>query len=91
MENSPDAPVYSDNENWAVLPNQWPDELNAVVTNFEEKKADVFYIYPTLFTDKKNSQWNAEGKLDFLCFGHVQNYLVLTRSLSNETKLTSSC
>ena len=62
LENSTDSPIYSDNENWTVLPNQWPDELNVVVTNFEEKKADVFYIYPTLFTDKKDSQWNANVK-----------------------------
>ncbi len=28
--------------------------------NLNDKNADVFYVYPTLFTDKKNSAWNAD-------------------------------
>ena len=56
---SPEAPDYSDNKDWAVLPSQWPKELEEVVGPHIKKEADVFYIYPTLFTDKKDAGWNS--------------------------------
>jgi hypothetical protein len=56
----PVKPNYSDSKSWAVLPGKYPDLLQ----NFEKiennKKADVFYIYPTLLTDKKLKDWNAD-------------------------------
>ena len=56
---SPEAPDYSDNKDWAVLPSHWPEELEDVVGPHINKEADVFYIYPTLFTDKKDAGWNS--------------------------------
>ena len=60
IKNTPKTPEYSQLENWAVLPDQWPIELEGVLENSGTKTADVFYIYPTLFTNKKNPQWNAD-------------------------------
>ncbi len=60
LKTAPREPDYSQTENWAVLPNQWPRELEGIVENTGVKNADVFYIYPTLFTDKKDPQWNAD-------------------------------
>src|SRR6056300_1248729 len=60
IKNTPKTPEYSQLENWAVLPDQWPIELEGVIENSGTKTADVFYIYPTLFTNKKNPQWNAD-------------------------------
>ena len=60
LNTSPQAPEYSQSSSWAVLPNNWPRELNSIVENTGTKIADVFYIYPTLFMDKKDPQWNAD-------------------------------
>jgi hypothetical protein len=38
---SPEAPDYSDNKDWAVLPSQWPKELEEVVGPHIKKEADV--------------------------------------------------
>jgi hypothetical protein len=45
--------------NWAVHPNNIPGVLLPYIkdtSNFS--KADVFYVYPTLFLDKKDERWN---------------------------------
>jgi hypothetical protein len=50
---------YGDLNNWAVHSNKIPGVLLPYVkdtSNFS--KADVFYIYPTLFLDKKDERWN---------------------------------
>jgi hypothetical protein len=50
---------YSDLSNWAVHQNKIPAVLLPYIndtTNFS--KADVFYVYPTLFLDKKDERWN---------------------------------
>ena len=62
FDNSPviDEPDYSDKKNWAVLPNKYPEFISKIQNNKIEKKADVFYIYPTLITGKKNREWNAD-------------------------------
>ena len=59
ISKAPPKPDYSLKENWAVLPDQWPKVLEEIVGPHESKEADVFFIYPTLFTDKKNPAWNA--------------------------------
>ncbi len=59
LKDIPPAPDYSKNESWAVLPNLWNKSLEQVAGTPEKKRADVFYIYPTLFSNKKNSCWNA--------------------------------
>lgn len=56
---SPPPPNYSEEESWAVLPSLWNDALYELVGAQESKAADVFFVYPTLFTDKKNAAWNA--------------------------------
>lgn len=52
---------YSDAKNWAVLPTFSNDQLKSYVKDSSWiKKADVFYVYPTLFLDKKDSNWNID-------------------------------
>ena len=60
LSSSPTEPDYNNQENWAVLPNLWNQSLEEIVGKPEEKKADVFYVYPTLLTDKKDASWNAD-------------------------------
>ncbi|MGA0212463.1 MAG: DUF3089 domain-containing protein [Flavobacteriaceae bacterium] len=57
---APEAPNYESESSWAVLPTQWPKALEEVVGRFQERPADVFFIYPTLFSSKKDSRWNAD-------------------------------
>ena len=59
LKDIPPAPDYSKNESWAVLPSLWNKSLEQVAGTPEKKRADVFYIYPTLFSNKKSSCWNA--------------------------------
>ena len=56
----PAKPSYSKNESWAVLPGKYPKDLIQITGDYIEKQADVFYIYPTLFSDRKNSSLNAD-------------------------------
>ena len=56
----PVAPNYAEKENWAVLPNAYPKSLEALVGPYEKKEVDVFFVYPTLLTDKKIPLWNAD-------------------------------
>lgn len=60
IKSSPPSPDYSLIENWVVLPNNFPIELEELVGATKLKPADVFFVYPTLFTDKNNSNWNAD-------------------------------
>ena len=59
LNDIPPAPDYSKNEGWAVLPTLWNKPLEDLVGIPEKKQADVFYVYPTLFSNKKNRCWNA--------------------------------
>ena len=58
-KNLPSAPDFSSNKSWAVLPGYYPESLN-ILKDTILKKADVFYIYPTLFTDRRSMDWNAD-------------------------------
>jgi hypothetical protein len=50
---------YADAKNWAVLPSFSNDQLKNYITDSSWiAKADVFYVYPTLFLDKKDTNWN---------------------------------
>lgn len=60
IKTAPPEPDYSLIENWAVLPEKFPKELEEVAGLLESKPADVFFVYPTLFTDKRDSSWNAD-------------------------------
>ena len=58
----PSKPNYAASISWAVFPGKYPLVLQGF-DKFDKidnpKKADVFYVYPTLLTDKKNKDWNA--------------------------------
>lgn len=49
---------YSDNNNWAVLPGAYPEELKEFIVNDPIQGIDVFYVYPTLILDEKDTRWN---------------------------------
>ena len=53
------APDYAQKESWAVLPEAYPSALSELVGASDAKDADVFFIYPTLFSDKKDPRYNA--------------------------------
>ena len=53
-------PNYSDNDSWAVLPGNIPDEISIFNINENKKEADVFYIYPTLIDSKNQREWNSD-------------------------------
>ena len=53
---------YENNDSWAVLPQVWNPSLEEIVGKPKKKNADVFFIYPTLLTDKKDPSWNADVK-----------------------------
>ncbi len=60
----PSAPDYSNSYYWAVLPEQYPAGLKNITGEYIEKDTDVFFVYPTLLTDKKDPLWNADVTRD---------------------------
>ena len=55
----PVAPNYNNEINWAVLPNSYSEDLKEFASKeIDTLKADVFYVYPTLNTDKGDARWN---------------------------------
>ncbi len=60
QENLPPAPNYNQSVSWAVLPDKWNSSLSQIVGKPNKKQADVFYIYPTLFVDRKDENWNSD-------------------------------
>ena len=60
---TPKNPNYSKSESWAVLPGQYPESLTEVVGEENMKPVDVFFIYPTLFSDKKDPAWMAATRV----------------------------
>jgi len=59
-ETVPTAPDYSKSESWAALPGKYPPKLTELEAAHTVKPVDVFYVYPTLFSNKKDSRWNAD-------------------------------
>jgi hypothetical protein len=56
----PSSPNYNEEKNWAVLPSTYSTELTAFSSKeLDTLKADVFYVYPTLNTEKEDIRWNA--------------------------------
>ena len=50
---------YEKAENWAVLPGLYPSELREHHKDSSLfSKVDVFYVYPTVFLNKKDKRWN---------------------------------
>ena len=57
----PKEPNYSNLNSWIAHPKIQDSILNSFYPeNIDDLKADVFYIYPTLITDKNNISWNAD-------------------------------
>lgn len=58
-KNNPTAPNYNNESNWAVLPNNYTERLKEFSSKeIDTLQADVFYVYPTLNTDKEDLRWN---------------------------------
>lgn len=58
-KNAPKQPNYIDEKNWAVLPRTYLTELKEFSSKEPDTlKADVFYVYPTLNTEKDDLRWN---------------------------------
>jgi len=51
---------YSISSNWVTFPQKDPANLKDYISDSTWiKKADVFYVYPTFLTNKKDTNWNA--------------------------------
>mgnify|MGYP005990650375 CR=1 FL=1 len=60
QQSVPEAPDYASQQSWAILPTKYPEQLKKITrTTLSELKADVFYVYPTLLSGKKDLRWNA--------------------------------
>ena len=55
----PKEPSYLKLDDWLVHPNK-NSELESLDKNNGLMKVDVFFIVPTLFTDRKNINWNSD-------------------------------
>lgn len=53
-----DSVDYSKQYNWAVLPDNYPVEIQKFGSKSVNDSIDVFYIYPTLITSKEDVRWN---------------------------------
>ena len=52
-------PDYHNLSSWLAHPNQI-EKIDFLHDNDGTKKADIFFIAPTLFSDKKNPNWNSD-------------------------------
>ena len=58
-KNTPVAPDYTLESSWAVLPSKYTEQFKEFASNqIDTLQADVFYVYPTLNTDKDDIRWN---------------------------------
>ena len=61
VSQTPLSPNYCNLESWAAHPEKNDSIIDVYYTSPKENlKADVFYIYPTLLTSKKNDAWNSD-------------------------------
>lgn len=59
QDNKPKKPDYSLESSWAVLPSNYTANFQKYAsTQLDTLKADVFFVYPTLNTSKKDIRWN---------------------------------
>ena len=57
---TPQAPNYHLLSSWAVLPSKYTEEFKEFASQqIDTLQADIFYLYPTLNSDKKDIRWNA--------------------------------
>ena len=60
-KNIPQTPNYEEESSWAVLPWKYGEGLQKFAPEkkeVENLEADVFYVYPTLLMDAKDTRWN---------------------------------
>lgn len=63
LKNNPIKPDYNLEENWAVLPTKYSNDLKEFSSKeIDTLQADVFYVYPTLNTEKDDLRWNVPIK-----------------------------
>ena len=55
-----ESPNYSNLNSWAVHPQTDTKVFERFNQKNEYLPVDIFFIYPTLFTDKNNTRWNAD-------------------------------
>ena len=61
VSQTPLSPNYNSLESWAAHPDKNDSIIDVFYTTPKVNlKADVFYIYPTLLTSKKNDAWNSD-------------------------------
>ena len=76
-ENIPTAPDYTKEKSWAVLPTKYSEGFKKYASNnLDTLQADVFYVYPTLIADKKDTRWNVPVD------DKEQNETVLTKAVT---------
>lgn len=63
VDELPVSPDYKADDSWAVLPNKIPNVLaDFTPTQSTNLEVDVFFVYPTVFTSKKDRRWVASLK-----------------------------
>lgn len=73
---TPVAPTYSNAKDWAVLPDKIPTQLKSFINSDQQNyKADVFFVYPTILTDRKDDSWNAD------VYDSIFNEKILNKSI----------
>ena len=59
VEKSPEKPDYTLTSSWAVLPAKYTRAFQEYASKeIDTLQADVFYVYPTLNTEKEDLRWN---------------------------------
>lgn len=53
-----DSVDYSNTKNWAVLPGNYPNNIEEYTVQKPQDSIDVFYVYPTLLVSDKDIRWN---------------------------------
>ena len=61
VSQTPLSPNYNSLESWAAHPDKNDSIIDVFYTTAKKNlKADIFYIYPTLLTSKKDDAWNSD-------------------------------
>ena len=56
---APKSPTYESLDDWLVHPEKKQLNYTYLSENNNLLKADVFFVVPTLFSDKRNTSWNS--------------------------------
>ncbi|TCI85049.1 DUF3089 domain-containing protein [Tenacibaculum sp. M341] len=59
VKDAPATPDYNVENSWAVLPTKYTEGFKKYASNkLDTLQVDVFYLYPTLNSDTKDTRWN---------------------------------